>query len=237
VTRPDRCLIAASILDADFGHLSDEVRRAADGGVDRLHLDVMDAHFVPNLTFGWRTIEAVRDLTDIPFDAHLMIAEPGRWIGRFIDAGCDSVTFHVEVEPSQIRPALAAIRKAGRLAGLSVKPLTSVEALTPYRDLLDIVLVMTVEPGFGGQVFMEDVARTKLRAAREYLDPAGACEIQVDGGGSRHTAELIGREGTDVIVVGSALYRAPDLATEVVVIRGIADTARLEGERAQVAGG
>jgi ribulose-phosphate 3-epimerase len=219
-------LIAASILDADLGSLGDEIRRAEDAGVDRIHLDVMDGHFVPNLTFGWKTIEAVRRVTSLPFDAHLMIAEPGRWVDRFIDAGCDSITFHVEVEAAQVAPALELIRRAGRSAGLSVKPGTPLADLDPYRDLLDIILVMTVEPGFGGQSFMEDVARAKLGPARGWLDPAGAFEVQVDGGGKAATAPVIGAGGTDVVVAGSALYRAPDMAAEVARIRGIVDAAR-----------
>ena len=224
--RPPRALIAASILDSDLGSLADEIRRADVAGADRIHLDVMDGHFVPNITFGWKTIEAVRRVTDLPFDAHLMISEPGRWVEQFLDAGCDSITFHVEVDAAQVRPALVRIREAGRSAGLSVKPGTPLAALDPYRDLLDIVLVMTVEPGFGGQAFMADVAAAKLAPARAWLDPAGAGEVQVDGGGRRDTAEAIGREGTDVIVAGSALYRAPDMAAELARIRAIADAAR-----------
>ena len=224
--RPPRALIAASILDSDLGALADEIRRADAAGADRIHLDVMDGHFVPNITFGWKTIEAVRRVTDLPFDAHLMISEPGRWVEQFLDAGCDSITFHVEVDAAQVRPALVRIRGAGRSAGLSVKPGTPLAALDPYRDLLDIVLVMTVEPGFGGQAFMADVAAAKLAPARAWLDPAGAGEVHVDGGGRRDTAEAIGREGTDVIVAGSALYRAPDMAAELARIRAIADAAR-----------
>ena len=224
--RPSGVLIAASILDSDLGALGDEIRRAEDAGADRIHLDVMDGHFVPNITFGWKTIEAVRRVTTIPFDAHLMISEPGRWTESFLDAGCDSITFHVEVDAPQVRPALERIREAGRAAGLSIKPGTPLAALDVYRDLLDIVLVMTVEPGFGGQSFMADVADAKLGVARRWLDPAGASEVQVDGGGRAETAEAIGRGGTDVIVAGSALYRAPDMAAEVERIRAIAGAAR-----------
>ena len=143
--RPAGVLIAASILDSDLGALGDEIRRAEDAGADRIHLDVMDGHFVPNITFGWKTIEAVRRVTTIPFDAHLMISEPGRWTESFLDAGCDSITFHVEVDAPQVRPALERIREAGRAAGLSVKPGTLLAALDVYRDLLDIVIMMTVE--------------------------------------------------------------------------------------------
>jgi ribulose-phosphate 3-epimerase len=224
--RPVRVQIAASILDSDLAALGDEIRRADAAGADRIHLDVMDGHFVPNITFGWKTIEAVRRVTSLPLDAHLMISEPGRWTPQFLDAGCDSITFHVEVDAPQVRPALAAIREAGRSAGLSVKPATALSALDAYRELLDIVLVMTVEPGFGGQAFMTDVADAKLLAARAWLDPQGACEVQLDGGGRAETAEVIGRGGTDVIVAGSALYRAADMAAEVERIRAIADAAR-----------
>jgi ribulose-phosphate 3-epimerase len=225
-------LIAASILDSDLGALGDEIRRAEAAGADRIHLDVMDGHFVPNLTFGWKTIESLRSVTALPFDAHLMISEPGRWTEQFLDAGCDSITLHVEVAAAQIGPALARIREAGRSAGLSVKPGTPLAALDPYRDLLDIVLVMTVEPGFGGQSFRGDVAEAKLAAARAWLDPDGASEVQVDGGGRAETAEVIGRGGTDVIVAGSALYRAADMAAEVERIRTLAATARADAGRA-----
>ena len=230
--RPARVLIAASVLDSDLGALGDEIRRAEAAGADRIHLDVMDGHFVPNITFGWKTIEAIRGATALPFDAHLMISEPGRWTEAFLDAGCDSVTFHVEVAVPQIRPALERIRAAGRSAGLSVKPGTPLSALDPYRDLLDIVLVMTVEPGFGGQAFMTDTAKAKLGPARAWLDPAGASEVQVDGGGRLDTAEIIGRGGTDVMVAGSALYRAGDMAATLEQIRATANAARAAGARA-----
>ncbi len=224
--RPAGVLIAASILDSDLGALGDEIRRAQDAGADRIHLDVMDGHFVPNITFGWKTIEALRRVTDLPFDAHLMISEPGRWTDAFLEAGCDSITFHVEVDEAQTRPTLQRIREAGRSAGLSVKPGTPLAALDAYRELLDIILVMTVEPGFGGQTFMTNVADAKLGAARGWLDPVGACEVQVDGGGRAETAGIIGRGGTDVIVAGSALYRAADMAAEVERIRTLATVAR-----------
>ncbi len=224
--RRPHVLVAASILDSDLAALGDEVRRAEAAGADRIHLDVMDGHFVPNLTFGWKTIEALRLVSTLPFDAHLMIAEPGRWTEEFLDAGCDSITFHVEVAEPQIGPALARIRDAGRSAGLSVKPKTPLASLDPYRELLDIVLVMTVEPGFGGQAFMTDVADEKLLAARAWLAADGANEVQVDGGGRSATAEVIGRGGTDVIVAGSALYRADDMAAELERIRSVASAAR-----------
>ena len=179
--------VAPSLLSADFSRLRDEIAEVEAGGADILHLDVMDGHFVPNLTFGWRTIEAVRAVTRLPFDAHLMIAEPGRWTDAFLDAGCDSITFHVEVAPTQVRPALE-----------------------PYRDLLDIVLVMTVEPGFGGQQFL-DMCLPKVRRARQLIDKRGGdLWLQVDGGVSAETIERCAEAGADVFVAGSAVFGSDD---------------------------
>jgi len=229
-----RARIAASILDADLGNLGHAVTRAESEGADRIHLDVMDAHFVPNLTFGPKTIRALRRRTRVPFDAHLMVSEPGRFIDEYLDAGCDSITFHVEID-EEIAPTLRKIRAAGRAAGLAVKPNTPLAALDPYKELLDIILVMTVEPGFGGQTFMTDVARAKLLAARAYLaHRLHGAEVHVDGGVNRETAELVGGLGVDVLVVGSALWlKGRDMAREIRLIRTLAD----EGYQYQLNGG
>jgi ribulose-phosphate 3-epimerase len=219
-----RALIAASILNADLANLAREVRRAVKAGADRIHLDVMDARFVPNLTFGWTTIAHLRPVTEAPFDAHLMIAEPGRWLDDFLAAGCDSITVHVEVEEA-IEPLLRRIKAAGRAAGLAMRPGTPMEALEPYRHLLDIVMVMTVEPGFGGQAFMPEVAQRKIPEARRLLaeKPWGG-EVHVDGGVNRETAELVGGLGADVLIAGAALFaRGRNPGREVRLMRALAD--------------
>jgi ribulose-phosphate 3-epimerase len=213
-----------SILDADLGNLAHAVRRAEREGADRIHLDVMDAHFVPNLTFGPKTIKALRRRTRLPLDAHLMVSEPGRFLDDYLDAGCDSITFHVEIE-EPVEPTLHRIRAAGRAAGLAIKPKTPLSVLEPYRELLDIVMVMTVEPGFGGQKFMADVAREKLLAARDLLThKLYGGEVHVDGGVNRETAEIAGGHGADILVVGSTLWvEGHDMGREIRLIRALAD--------------
>jgi ribulose-phosphate 3-epimerase len=184
----------------------------------------MDGHFVPNITFGPRTIKALRRRTTLPFDAHLMISEPSRYLSEFLEAGCDSITFHVEID-EPIEPTLRAIRAAGRAAGLAVRPGTPLTALEPYAELLDIVLVMTVEPGFGGQTFMRDVLAAKGAGAREILrHKLYGGEVHVDGGINRETAEFAGAQGVDILVVGSALFvPGRDMGREVRLIRALAD--------------
>ena len=220
-----RARVAVSILDADHSNMAYAVRRAEREGADRFHLDVMDAHFVPNLTFGPAMIKGIRPRTELPLDAHLMVTDPLPFIDEYLEAGCDSVTFHVEIDPVQIEPTLRKIRAAGRAPGLAVKPKTPLSALEPYRGLFDIVLVMTVEPGFGGQSFMKEVAAEKLLAARDYLTHSPvAGEVHVDGGVNRETAELVGGLGVDILVVGSVLWRkGRNMGREIRLVRALAD--------------
>jgi ribulose-phosphate 3-epimerase len=220
-----RARVAVSILDADHSNMAYAIRRAEREGADRFHIDVMDGHFVPNLTFGARMIKGIRPRTRIPLDAHLMISDPLQFVDEFLDAGCDSVTFHVEIDPALIEPTLRRIRAAGRKPGLAVKPGTPLTALEPYRGLFDIVLVMTVEPGFGGQSFMKDIAAEKVLAARELLTHAPADgEVQVDGGVNRESAEFVGGLAADVLIVGSVLWiKGRNMGREIRLVRALAD--------------
>ena len=228
-------LISASILNADFSRLDRVVHKLERAGVDRLHLDVMDGHFVDNLTFGPDVVTAFRRLTAMPLDVHLMISEPSRYLPRFLEAEPDSVTFHVEVdEPDEAKAAaLRSIAAAGRDAGLAISPVTPVSAAEPFADLLDVLMVMTVEPGWGGQGFLPEAA-AKIPAARALLATAGhAGQVHVDGGVNRDTAELVGGQGVDVCVVGSALFqRGRDAADEVRLVRQRASQARVAAEAA-----
>jgi ribulose-phosphate 3-epimerase len=213
--------VAASILTADFGNLYRVVRKLEHAGVDRLHLDVMDGHFVPNITFGSDVVAAFRRLTSLPLDVHLMISEPSVYVARFLDAGSDSITFHVEVDESESvkRETLEQIVAARRQPGLAISPGTPVAAVHPYVDLLGIVMVMTVRPGFGGQRFMVDEA-PKIAEARQLLGDRSGTAVHVDGGVSSETADMVGGFGVDVCVVGSALFqRGQDAAREVEAVK------------------
>jgi ribulose-phosphate 3-epimerase len=208
--------IAPSILSADFARLADEVAAVADA--DLLHVDVMDNHFVPNLTLGLPVVEALLKTTTLPVDCHLMIEDPDRWAPGYAEAGAASVTVHVEAASAPVR-TLREIRSAGARAGLALNPGTAVE---PYADLLseiDMLLVMTVEPGFAGQPFL-DVVLPKIRRARELIRGRDLdVWLQVDGGVNAETIERCAEAGADVFVAGSAVYSAADPGEAVRALR------------------
>ena len=217
-----RAQISASILNADFGRLADEVRRATDAGVDSIHLDVMDGHFVDNLTMGPVVVDAVRPASELPFHTHLMISRPLAYAGRFADAGSDLIVFHVEAEdePSAV---ISAIERAGRRAGIALNPETPADAVHPWLDRVDLLLVMTVHPGWGGQSFIAEVL-PKLAALRDEIAVRGLdLPIGVDGGVNLDTIGQAHHAGGEVLVVGSALYSADgDLSPTVAALRAAA---------------
>jgi ribulose-phosphate 3-epimerase len=216
--------IAASVLSADFTRLGDEVRAVLDGGADLIHLDVMDGHFVPNLTLGPMIVAAVRRITDVPLDVHLMITHPDRYIDSFADAGASMLTVHVEVLP-HLHRTIQAIKRLGCKAGVALNPATPISALEEVASDLDYVLVMSVNPGFGGQAFIPR-SESKLRAARALLDAAGnRGSVEVDGGIDMETAARVTAAGADVLVVGAAIFRQSDRAAATRQVRAAAQAA------------
>ena len=203
--------IAPSMLACDYVKMGEELRRVSEGGSDYIHLDVMDGCFVPNISFGPGVIKALRPVSEVPFDVHLMIDQPHRYIREFADAGADMITFHIEAE-DKVDETIDAIAALGIKPGLSVKPATPIEKVFPYLEKLFLVLVMTVEPGFGGQSFMEDML-PKVRAVKEEAARRGLkIKVQVDGGINETTAPLCAAAGADICVAGTSVFRAPDAA-------------------------
>ncbi|HEV7705569.1 MAG TPA: ribulose-phosphate 3-epimerase [Gemmatimonadaceae bacterium] len=214
------CRIAPSILSADFGHLADDIARLEAGGADWIHVDVMDGRFVPNLTFGAKVIETVRKLTSLPLDVHLMVVEPESYFDSFAKAGANNLTIHAEVAP-HLNRQLARIRELGCGAGVAINPSTPVELVREVAADLDLLLVMTVNPGFGGQSF---IARSvdKVRRARLLLDETKSrAALEVDGGISRATIEQVWRAGADTFVAGNAVFAAKDPGAEIKALHAL----------------
>ncbi len=216
--------ISPSILSADYSILKEELQRLKDAGADWVHIDVMDGHFVPNLTLGAPIVKAIRRVSDLPFDAHLMVDDPLFFVKDFAAAGADSFTFHVESK-SDIEETITAIEQAGMKPALAVKPATPIETVFPYLDRLFMVLVMTVEPGFGGQSFMEDQL-SKITALKEELQKRNlSMEIQVDGGINKDTIVLAAKKGANNFVSGSALFSQSDMKAAVAEFKSLAENA------------
>lgn len=211
--------IAPSILSADFANLQRDIEKIATA--DYVHVDVMDGLFVPNITIGIPVVKSLRPTTTLPLDVHLMIDRPVRYVEQFCDAGADIVTCHVESDTEEnTLEALRLIRAKGKKAGVVVKPKTPASAVLPFIDLCDIILVMTVEPGFGGQKFMADMM-PKVETIRGYINAMNpACELEVDGGVDTATAPLCVHSGANVLVAGSAVYKAADISAKIKELRG-----------------
>ena len=212
--------VAPSILSADFVNLERDIRALKETGADYVHVDVMDGLFVPNITIGIPVVAAIRRITDMPLDVHLMIDRPLRYVDEFCKAGSDLLTVHVEADTQEnTLAALKRIRENGVRAALSVKPKTPAEAVLPFLPYCDLILVMTVEPGFGGQSFMQDMM-PKLKTIRGYIDAQNpACELEVDGGVNAETARICRENGANVLVAGSAYFKAADPAAFVRAVK------------------
>ena len=211
--------IAPSILSADFAHLGRDIHRISDA--DYVHVDVMDGVFVPNISIGIPVLKSIRKVTDMFLDVHLMITKPVRYVEEFCDAGADLVTVHVESDfPENIQAAIDKIHAKGKKAGVVVKPKTPASAVLPFINEVELILVMTVEPGFGGQRFMADMM-PKVQEIRRYIDAMNpTCELEVDGGVDPATCKLCIASGANVLVAGSSVYKAEDIPARIRELRG-----------------
>jgi ribulose-phosphate 3-epimerase len=213
--------IAPSLLSADFAHLADDIGKVERGGADLLHLDVMDGHFVPNITFGPLVVKAVRKVTRLPLDVHLMIEAPDRYLEAFVEAGADSIAVHVEVLP-HLHRTVHLIKKLGAKAGVAINPATPVAALEDIAADLDYVLVMSVNPGFGGQTFIPR-SESKVRAVRELLDKqASRAVVAIDGGIEESNAAAVVAAGVEILVAGTSIFGQADPARAVRDLRAAA---------------
>ena len=211
-------IIAPSLLAADFSRIMEETQRAISSGGDWIHLDVMDGHFVDNISFGPAIIKAIDDVNDAFLDVHLMISRPDHYLDRFLDAGSDMITVHVEAD-HDVSTTLKRIKDAGRQAGLALNPATPMSEVEPYLEQIDLLLCMTVVPGFGGQAFMQEVMPKVEQAAQWRSERDLQYHIEVDGGIDEQTAPFATTAGANVLVAGSSTFKAADMAAAIEAIR------------------
>ena len=217
----NKIMIAPSILAADFAQLADEIRAIEKAGADWIHCDVMDGHFVDNISFGPMIVEVARQQTKLPLDVHLMIEHPDHYLPRFLKAGANSITVHVEPEAKHdVAKTLPAIRDAGCRVGLSLNPATPFEAVEPFLDQIDLLLVMTVHPGFGGQPFRLEMMEKVKRAAEWNKSRERKIDIEIDGGINAETAQLSIQNGANVLVAGTSIFHTKDYSEAIRELRG-----------------